>query len=115
MIDAPMIDAMADATIGNEALVPAMAQVTSGADVYLRTSLAPNENTNDLDYVIVDGDNIATAILRFDLSQIPTTAVVTSATLVLFVDGDSGAQVSVYQLLESWDEATATSNQRSAG
>ena len=115
MIDAPMIDAPIDARVGNEAPVSAMTDVTSGADVYLRTSSSPNENTNDRDYVIVDGDLIATAIMRFDLSAIPSSAVVTAAELVLYVDGDPGAPVSVYQLLESWDEATATSNQRAAG
>ena len=114
-IDAASTDALADAYVGNEAPVAAMTAVTSAADVYLRTSLAPDQNTNDLDYMIVDGDNLATAILRFDLAAIPATAVVTSATLELYVDGDAGEPVTAYQLLEGWDEATATSNSRMTG
>jgi len=37
------------------------------------------------------------------------------AELVLYDDGDSGMENTVYPLLESWDEATATSNQRATG
>ena len=118
VIDAPVVDAMIDAPIdaspGNEAPVSTMTNVTSGADIYLRTGASPDENTNDRDFMIVDGDIVATAIMRFDLSAIPATAIVTAADLVLYVDGDPGAPVSVYQLLEAWDETTATSNQRMA-
>lgn len=112
--DAPP-DAPPDAFVGSEAPVTSMMTFTSVGDIYLRTSLAPNENTNSLDYVIVDGDNIATALVRFDTSAIPTTAVVMTAEMTLYVDGDPGSAVSIYQMLESWDEATATSNQRSTG
>lgn len=104
-----------DAELGQELPVPMMLDVVSTADVYLRTTVAPDENTNNLDYVIVDGDNIASALLRFDLSGIPPNAVVTAAELRLFVDDDPGAPVTVYELLQSWDEATATSNQRATG
>ena len=109
------IDAPADARIGGEPLPPMTTSFTSAGDIYLRTSLAPNENTNGVDFFIVDGDNIATGLVQFDLAAIPTTAVVMTAEMMLYVDGDSGAEVSVYQMLESWDEATATSNQRATG
>ena len=105
--DAPP-DAPPDAFVGSEAPVTSMMTFTSAGDIYLRTSLAPNENTNSLDYVIVDGDNIATALVRFDTSAIPTTAVVMTAEMTLYVDGDPGSAVSIYPMLESWDEATAT-------
>ena len=113
-IDAP-IDAPPDASIGREMLVQSMTSVTSVADIYLRTSLAPNENTNGVDFFIVDGDNIATGLVRFDTSAIPATAIVSLAEITLYCDTDPGAAVSVYRMLESWDEATATSNQRSTG
>jgi hypothetical protein len=109
------LDAPADATVGSEAMVQATMTFTSAADIYLRTSLAPNENTNGADFFIVDGDNIATGLVRFDLAAIPTSAVVMMAELMLYDDGDSGMENTVYPLLESWDEATATSNQRATG
>jgi hypothetical protein len=108
-IDAP------DARIGGEMPVQTTTSITSGADIYLRTSLAPNENTNGSDFFIVDGDNIATGLVRFDLSAIPATATVMTAAITLYCDQDPGEAVSVYQMLESWDEATATSNQHSTG
>jgi hypothetical protein len=113
--DAPPADAPPDVPIGNEMPVQAMSSVTSSADIYLRTTVAPNENTNGVDFFVVDGDNIATGLVRFDLSAIPVTAVVTTAEITLYCDTDPGQAVSVYQMLESWDEATATSNQRSTG
>ena len=112
------IDAAIDAPepqIGNEMLVQSNTSVTSGADIYLRTTLAPNENTNGSDFFIVDGDNIATGLVRFDVSAIPSTAIVMTAEMSLYCDTDPGEAVSIYQMLESWDEATATSNQRSTG
>jgi hypothetical protein len=114
-IDAPPVDAPPDIRIDNEMPVQTTTSLTSGADIYLRTSLAPNQNTNGADFFIVDGDTIATGLVRFDLSAIPATAIVTSAEMTLYCDSDPGEAVSVYQMLESWDEATATSNQRSTG
>lgn len=114
--DDAAVDAPApDAAVGRDAMMAGMLVAPSVADVYLRTSVAPDQNTNNLDYMIVDGDLIATPILRFDLTAIPTTALVTAATLVIYDDGDAGEAVSIYQLLESWDEATVTSNQRATG
>ena len=114
-IDAP-VDVMIDATEGAE-VIPGQVTVTltSVADIYLRTGASPNENTNDRDYFIVDGDIVATGLVRFDLSSIPGTATVASATLMLYVDGDEGMAENVYQMLEAWDEASATSNQRATG
>ena len=120
--DAPetIADAPADATpidmmTGNEAQPVMMMSFTSVADLYLRTDASPNENTNDRDYFIIDGDIVATGVVRFDTSAIPTTAVVMMAEMSLFDDGDAGMANTVYPLLESWDEATATSNQRMTG
>lgn len=126
-LDAAMIDGLPadalpvdtappmDAFIGQEMLVPMTRDIASGADIYVRTSLAPDENTNDRDFLIADGDNIASVLVRFDLSAIPTTAVVSSVEVRLYVDGDTGAPVTIHEILESWDEATATSNQRRPG
>lgn len=109
------VDAPPDATEGSEAVMAMTTNFPSVADVYLRTSVAPDENTNDRDYFIVDGDLVTAGLVRFDLSAIPASGIVEAAELRLYDDGDAGQQVSVYQLLESWDEATATSNQRATG
>lgn len=96
-------------------VTPRVIDVPCVADVYLRTDLAPDENTNDRDYVIVDGDFVAPAIFRFDLTAIPSAATAIAAELHVWVDGEDGAPMLLHQLLESWDEATVTSNSRSAG
>jgi len=109
------VDAPADARTGSEAMPPESVELTSVADIYLRTGAAPDQNTNSVDYFIVDGDIQATGLVRFDLSSIPASATVDAAELILWNDGDSGELCSVYQMLEAWDEATATSNQRATG
>jgi hypothetical protein len=66
--------------------------------------------------MFADGDTTpATSLLRADLTTIPANAVVQSAVLHIWVSNDTGAAVHVYQMLESWDEATATWLVRSTG
>ena len=108
-------DAMPDA-MPDSAVVPMQAttELTSVADIYLRTVAAPDQNTNGSDFFIVDGDVTCTGLLRFDLSSIPVGATIDAADLLLWNDGDAGGACTVHQMLEPWDEATATSNQRAA-
>lgn len=51
-------------------------------------------------------------LLRFDLRAIPTTRVVTSATLTLATTPDEGcnlnSKASIFRVLEDWDEGTST-------
>ena len=57
-------------------------------------------------------------VLRFDLSAIPTDAVVKRATLSLWVDSRSNTNstpLQVYRLLRRWNEAEVTWNQYAAG
>jgi hypothetical protein len=66
--------------------------------------------------MLADGDTTpATALLRIDLSTIPTTATVQSAVLHVWVSNDTGANVNVYKMAQAWDEATATWLVRSTG
>jgi len=88
---------------------------TSVADLYLRTSVAPDENTNDRDFMVVDGDLVTVILLRFDLTALPAGTSVLGAELRLVNANDSGEPCTFHRLLEAWDEATATANQRMTG
>jgi hypothetical protein len=61
------------------------------------------------------GGQDATSLFRADMSAIPTTATVQSAVLHIWVSNDVGADVSLYRMLESWDEANATWTERAPG
>jgi hypothetical protein len=66
--------------------------------------------------MLADGDTTpATALLYIDLSTIPTTATVMSAVLHVWVSNDTGANVNVYKMAQSWNEASATWLVRSTG
>ncbi len=108
MLDDAAIDVAIDAPV-----TAVMVDVPCVGDVYLRTTLSPDENTNDRPYVIVDGNTyVAPGLFRFDLSAIPSSAQITSAEITLTLEGTGGAPMQIYQLLESWDEETVTSNRR---
>src|SRR5262249_20882180 len=57
----------------------------------------------------------ATAMIRADLSTIPTTATVQSVVLHIWVSSDVGDTVSLFQMLEAWDEANARWIERAPG
>ena len=88
------------------------------------SSGSPN-STHETDTTIRIGeDNAATdyyrrALIRFDLSGIPSNATICSATLSLFVGSSSGATydrvVRVYRLRTAWSEQTGTWNVASTG
>jgi hypothetical protein len=111
-----LVDAMRDASTGSEVVpMQVTTELTSVADIYLRTAAAPDQNTNGSDYFIIDGDVTCTGLVRFDLSSIPVGATIDAAELLLWNDNDGGDTCTVHQMLEAWDEASATSNQRAAG
>lgn len=110
------IDAMPDATPDAP---PAVAQTTnhgSVADTFLGGNSYATTNFNGQASSLVDGaPDPCVLVMRFDLTSIATTALVTGAQLYIWSDNDSGNTVSLYPLLEGFQETTATWNQRSTG
>ncbi|HUS32619.1 MAG TPA: DNRLRE domain-containing protein [Kofleriaceae bacterium] len=106
------IDARPDARPDSPPAQPVTATFADVADTYT-DSANPTTAFGGTASMYADGSTTpATALVRFDLSAIPTTAVVQSAVLHVWVSNDIGAAVQVYQMLEGWDELTATWNQR---
>lgn len=93
---------------------PVTGDFASTGDIYLR-SLSVDENTNDRDYAIVDGDYVAVILLHFDVSALAPGSTITAAELHIWNDGDPGDPCTLHQVLESWDEATATYRSRATG
>jgi hypothetical protein len=73
----------------------------------------PSEVLGDSELLLVRQGDIRTALLRFDLTAIPMSALVQSAKLNLFIDHrtNSGAMTaSIYRVTRDWDEASANWN-----
>ncbi|RPI91406.1 MAG: DNRLRE domain-containing protein, partial [Chloroflexi bacterium] len=95
---------------------------TAGMDTYLlSTSAAANYGT-DADLGAGESndatDQVARALVKFDLSSIPTNAVITSATLSLWTSSDysdNDRSIRVYRLKMAFGEAGATWNESAAG
>ena len=78
---------------------------------------ATTRNLSPERLVIVRSGNIRSALFRFDLSSLPATADVQSATLRLHVSERSNSlslPIEVYRLRRAWDCASATWNQAGA-
>ncbi len=87
--------------------------VTADADV---DSTVKNRNDGALDTMLVDGAATpASALWRVELSDIPSTASVMSAELHLTTSNDIGDPCYVYELVESWSEASVTWSSRAKG
>jgi hypothetical protein len=90
-------------------LTGAYGQITPNADAYT-DSTDPNTNYGAAALLDVDGATQATYI-QFDLSSIPTGAVVSQATLKLYVNAVTTAgNFEVYSVNGTWSESTITSN-----
>jgi hypothetical protein len=79
-------------------------------------SYSREENFNDQDHVSVDTPE--TTLIWFDLAGAPPGLTLVRATLQITTTDDAsedGGTVLVHRLLEKWDEATVTWNQRMAG
>jgi hypothetical protein len=102
-----------------DADVPLLMTVTlSGAavsDTYV-SSADPDANNSDRHRVRVDADAEKNGLVRFDLSSIPTSAVVESAVVEVYIDEvlEDGELVG-HRMLEDWSELEATWYQRKAG
>jgi hypothetical protein len=106
--DIVAIDAAVDAPVA-----PVTVTLPITADTYVDASSAQTNYGGD-SRVHVDGDKPATALLLVDLSSIPVTATLIAADLHIWTD-NTGASVSVYKVLEAWDENAANVNIRKSG
>jgi hypothetical protein len=109
-----MPDVMPDVMI--DAIVTATTDHAVVADTFLGSGSYANTNFSTQASALVDGTgNECVVLMRFDLSSIAATAVVTGAELHIWTDYDPGAAVTLYPLLESWTESSTTWNDRSTG
>jgi hypothetical protein len=102
------IDGKPDARPDSPPAQPVTMTFATIADTYIDSQAQSTSYGGGPNMITDGGGTPATAMLRIDLSAIPTTAVVQSAVLHIWVSNDTGGPVSVYQMLEAWDEATAT-------
>src|SRR5215203_7325575 len=93
---------------------------TSAADAGL-SELSPNSNNGAATSLKVDGDDPDPgggdlyAALRWDLSQIPAGATVSSASVTLNVTNPSPQTYGAYELKKAWNEGQITWNQAATG
>jgi|GEM_PF-714396 len=83
-------------------------------DTKLRSD-APSTPFGDTPDLEVDSGPDYAALIRWDLSSLPSNAVVTDAALVLNVTNVSTATYYLHAMETAWDDATATWNDRSTG
>lgn len=114
LVDARPIDARPDAPPDAPPPQPATTDHAATADTFLASDV-PTGNFNAQTSALVDGDTLRVVVMKFDLSAISTNSVVTAANLHIWTDFDQGADVTIYPLLQSWDETQATWNQRANG
>lgn len=93
---------------------------TAGKDNYMFNGVAGNINYGTETELIVGraGDGtLMRGILEFNLSAIPSNAVITNARLILYAtDGSaSTTKISIYGLTNSWSELTSSWNARTTG
>jgi hypothetical protein len=74
----------------------------------------PTTNYGNATAFDVDGDTDIAALLRWDVSAIPTTSVVVSAAIELYVSNTTQQNYEVYALQRAWDELSATWQQYAA-
>lgn len=89
-------------------------------NVNLDTSLASDEPTGPArggtDFLEIDAGPETVTLMRFELSALPTTATVVSATLEVTVfDPLENGEFEGHAVLQSWAELTATWNDRDVG
>ncbi len=115
----PIVDGLPDAPpdAPPDAAIPVTTDHPSAADTFLFSGAAAT-NYSTQTSALVDGavDNGAAVVLvRFDLTALPPGTTITAAELHLWTDTDPGLLCTFYQLLEPWDEPTATWSSRSTG
>lgn len=76
------------------------------ADTSVSNAGPANDNYGATTYMLVQSASAAVSLIRFDLSAIPSTATVSSASLRLYMVGGSAGGVTAYAMLEAWQEGT---------
>lgn len=79
---------------------------------------APSDNRGGATLMRVDGMPLRRGLIRFDVTSVPAGAVILAASLRVVTTNDDplpSGTVRVHRLLESWDEASVTWNERSPG
>lgn len=116
---APTVDAdtadTTDATPGSDATNAVTVEFgdTSTSDVTGVTTDAeiwsefPDNNHGNVDHFSLDGDGIEIGLLQFDISSLPSTATISSATLAIStLDSSAAGVVVIHRLQEQWDEGS---------
>jgi len=93
---------------------------TAGLDTYIRQGLATTNLGTQTDINVGLGSGGTSdkerILIQFDLSSIPTGAIITTATLRLYLSGDNGfpanQDVTIHRGLVAWVEAQSTWNNR---
>ncbi len=93
--------------------------LTTNADATnYKSSPASNNSSITTNWIYADltGTDVRRSVIKFDLSSIPSNAVITSASLKLIQLGGSGSiTVNVHRLLRNWVNAQVTWNEYSTG
>jgi hypothetical protein len=110
--------AAADEEIGDPGTTGTVT-LTAIADTYVKSQGNAANQNYDHGLIHVDqqgNDNFSDGLVQFDLSQVPAGAVITDATLQLYVVGignnksDKTINDGVHRILTDWQEGTATWN-----
>jgi hypothetical protein len=93
-----------------------------GVDTYLLSTSPTNNSGTEVALAVGESNNannrFTRSLIRFDLSSIPSNAVITSATLSLWTTtdlSDNTRTIRVYRLKRAFNESQATWNEASAG
>ncbi|MBW2984965.1 DNRLRE domain-containing protein, partial [Candidatus Woesearchaeota archaeon] len=80
---------------------------SEGKDTYLKSSV-PNQNFGVEDVFQVKGDQNQRGLVEFNLSDIPSQAIIENATLELYVTGKGTGSpvINLYRINNSWTEGT---------
>jgi len=110
--DSPVVEPDGPAPDG-PASVPLTTEHEPTSDTWIQVNFATSNFANN-QFVIADGSPLCVALMRFDLSALGSTTVI-SAELHISTNFDQGAPVNVVVLNEQWSETQATWNQRATG
>ncbi|MDQ1301130.1 MAG: hypothetical protein QG637_1051, partial [Chloroflexota bacterium] len=84
---------------------------TVGVDAYIKKEKPDERRGTDTELRVKgEANKLKRALLKFDLSSLPTDAIVSSATLSLYVKGASGGALTInaHRVTPSWNEAQVT-------
>jgi hypothetical protein len=108
---APVLIVLLISLIAQATTLTITPDATAGLDDYIY-DYAPTNNYGTTDFIIIGNEGaVGRTLIQFDLSSLPSDAVISSATLSLYciTDGSSNARTfRVYRMKRSWVENGAT-------